>query len=170
MPVLETGLETVANLVAHSRGDLMLLLELHGWEIPPGISAEKLTGAVLETLERDRSNRFARYLVRLATAESHFFGEAQTPPINVGADPVSAIAGGVGALASLTQSLVDRKTIKQQANAATMNALVQSRPPVVQAQPLPPEPRSRSVWPWFIGVIVVAGLGGLAFYLKSRRS
>ena len=42
MPPLETGLETVANLVAHSRGDLMLLLELPGWEIPPGISAEKL--------------------------------------------------------------------------------------------------------------------------------
>ena len=154
----QIGLDLIGQSIATQPSELLDLLRETGWQIDPGTDPPALLGIVLESLEKG-GEQFEKAFVRLISAESSFNGEAAS--MNIGADPVSAIAGAVGSVADMVRSVSNRKQLKRQAQAATFQALMQP-PNQVRFSPSPVviPPRKRPIWPWLLGGGIVL-LGGL---------
>lgn len=153
------GLDMIGRTIASNRSGLLDLLRETGWKIDPGIDPQTLPGIILESLEKG-GQRFETELVRLISAESSFTGGAGS--MNIGADPVSAVAGAVGSVADLVRSVSNRKQLKRQAQAATFQALLQPPNPTVTAPVFTASAPSqkRPLWPWLLGGGIIL-LGGL---------
>ena len=160
----QLGLNLIGQLISQDRDYLISLLKRYGWALDPRISAKTLTGVILETLEY-AGDTFGKELTTRLLGESNFTGNK--PQVNVGADPISAIAGAIGSVASLVQSATNRKQIKQQAQAATLTALIQARTPQ-QIVYSPPPSRRRKIWPWIVGAVLLFGSAGLLYYFNSQ--
>ena len=156
------GLQFIGQVVVEHRNGLLELLRKQGWKLEPGIGARTLTGVVLESLEKGGED-FQRELVGLLAGESNFTGEA--PQVNVGADPVSAVAGAVGSIAELVRSVSNRKQLRREAQAATLQTLLQPAVPSsgVVYPPVAPR-RKRPIWPWSLGGGITLAGGLLALY------
>lgn len=155
----QIGLELIGHLVSSERDQLMRLLRGYGWALDPALSAKTLTGVILETLEH-AGKAFSKDLTELLNPESNF-----SHP-RTGAGPVSAISGAIGSVASLVQSITNRKEIKRQAQAATLTALIQARTPQQTIYSAPPP--KRKVWPWIVGGVLLLGSAALFIYLNSQ--
>ena len=159
------GMELIGKLISTERAFLINLLESYGWSLDPNVSAKTLTGIVLETLEH-KGAEFVNELIQRFDLESHFTGT--NSPVQLGADPISAVAGAIGSVANLVQTATNRKQIKKQAQAATLTALLHARTPQ-QIIYSPPRPK-RKVWPWIIGGIVLLGSIGTFIYFNSQTT
>ena len=148
----------IAHVVATEREGLIQLLTDLGWLIPSNTSDRMLTGIVLESLEQNTENTTAQ-LTHLLQPMSNFTGP------QIGVDPVSAIAGAIGSVANLVRSATNRKQVKQQAQAATLAALIQARTPQV----IFPGPPRRVVWPWIVGGVLLLGSIALVILLNSQK-
>lgn len=162
----KAGFHLIGKAVADHRPELLQLLFRWGWQFKPDEPAKHLVGAVLETLQSD-DGRFQAEFSRMLAAESNFTGDK----IAIGADPVSAIAGAVGAVANLAGTAVNRKMVRKAARTATLNAMLQADAPVpvqtqVQAHREKKDRKKIPIWPWLMGAVVI--IGGVCLFFLTR--
>ena len=163
----KAGFHLIGKAVADHRPELLQLLFRWGWQFKADEPAKHLVGAVLETLQSD-DGRFHAEFSRMLAAESNFTGDK----IAIGADPVSAIAGAVGAVANLAGTAVNRKMVKKAARTATLNAMLQADSQVSAQTQVQPRRENNNrnkkpIWPWLVGAAVLLGGIGLFFLTRS---
>ena len=121
-------------IVADKPNKLKALLFKYGVNIESNPSQSELTEAVIYTISKN-DNLFNIELAKIFAGQiipdqndtfnsKDLANVAQGTQVTVGSDPVSAIAGAIGSIFSLANSLSNRKSLKKQARQQSLQSMI----------------------------------------------
>ncbi len=136
-------LDLVAVFIVDHQQQVRRLLASYGIQVAPSSNGKQLTHQVLWAIEtkgksfhRALAKELYQHMGRPTSTEDSFnvgamlSGQGTSTPerensgITIGADPVSAIAGAVGSIASLFGNKQKKKLLKMQANSHTLQTML----------------------------------------------
>ncbi|MBL6444673.1 hypothetical protein JMN32_00025 [Fulvivirga sp. 29W222] len=126
----ETVFSLLGIVLANEPLQVKGLLKKYGYMVSEPANYKSLTDAVIAAMASN-NKAFAYDLARLIARQVvpdgfdgfDNFGTAGGGGVTVGTDPISAIAGAIGSVANLFGNAQQKKMMKKQAGAQTMNTL-----------------------------------------------
>ncbi|UII32185.1 hypothetical protein LVD17_28270 [Fulvivirga ulvae] len=126
----ETVFSLLGIALANEPLQLKGLLKKYGFTVREPSTYQTLTDAVIAAMAKnnkafafDLARLIARQVVPEGVDGFDSFGAAGGGGVTVGTDPISAIAGAIGSVANLFGNAQQKKMMKKQAGAQTMNTL-----------------------------------------------
>lgn len=150
------ALGLIGNFVQTQPRKLKWFLRSWGVLIPREADHEELFDVVVDALSEKRPE-FSRQLVELILWKPSDAFLPEDSQVNIGADPVSAIAGAVGSIADLIRASKQKKTLAEQSRNALLQQVLAGRNSASQP-PTAPAKRAKG-WKRYLPTISIAGLG-----------
>lgn len=132
-PKSRITLDLLGLVIVNQPLEVIELLSKYGSSINRQSSDQEIVGAVL-TMLKEENRQFnydlAALLVQAAATTGESLEENNYAPfsgdagVNIGLDPVSAVAGAVGSIANLLGHSRQKKLIQQQAQAQTLSKII----------------------------------------------
>lgn len=155
----------MGNLIGGQPETVIWFLEGWGIEPPEEASEKMLAGLLLQGIAEKRAE-FRQQLAEMLVwgwDEDAFLGGEQAPELNLGADPVSAIAGAVGSIANLIGQKGRRKANAEQARTDLLGQILERRnAPIIPQSP--PRRKSGASALLICGIVFATCLGALFLF------
>lgn len=165
----------IGAILAEKPIQLFQLLQKHGFEVGSKMSHQELGSLVISVIaEQNQEFNYdlAQLIIHQESEYDTFFKKAsgsQSSPINVGADPVSAVAGAIGSIFSFAGSLQNQKAQKKQARKETLFGMMNSINQKEEAQRASVESAKQQKLYWRLGILTATTITVGLFIWQHKR-